>query len=158
MIKHVEGNIFNFITEGAYLVHQTNTEGVMGGGIAYQIKNIFPNVFKEYAKYCRQDKNNVMGSCQIVPDTYKSMSVNICNCFAQDLSTLHDGHLTDYIALRLSLNFLSVKVPNNATILIPKNIGCGIGGGDWNVVEDIISETLGHHDVLIVDFNGDKLV
>ena len=156
-MKEVKGNIFNFITEGVYLVQQTNTEGVMGAGIAAQIRQIFPNVYNKYRALCASNIN-IMGACQIVDDTYKGYNVKICNCFAQDLSTYYNGHLTDYNALYNSLYYLSNVCEKDATILIPKNIGCGIGGGDWNVVLEIITKVLGNFNIIIVDFNGDSLI
>ena len=163
MINEVKGNIFNFIQgDNCYLVHQTNTEGVMGGGIALQIKNLFPNVYKQYTKLCKEtDKNDLLGIFQSVQDQLNGKPVTICNCFAQDLSTYYgEGlrkRLTNYDALENSLINLSYILPSNAKILIPKYIGCGIGGGDWNIVYEIIQNAFGHLDVTIVDFNGDKL-
>ena len=42
-------------------------------------------------------------------------------------------------------------------ILIPKYIGCGLAGGDWNIVSEIIEEVFIDKDVLIVDFDGSKI-
>src|SRR5688572_4761992 len=36
------------------LVNPVNTEGVMGKGLALQIKKAFPDVFAEYARACKQ--------------------------------------------------------------------------------------------------------
>ena len=47
----IDDNIFN-CTENIS-VHQTNCQGVMGHGIALQIKNKYPEVFNAYYHYCK---------------------------------------------------------------------------------------------------------
>lgn len=34
------------------ICHQTNCKGVMGAGIAFQIKRTYPEVFKKYKEFC----------------------------------------------------------------------------------------------------------
>ena len=34
------------------ICHQTNCKGVMGAGIAFQIKRAYPEVFKKYKEFC----------------------------------------------------------------------------------------------------------
>jgi hypothetical protein len=35
------------------------------------------------------------------------------------------------------------------SIAVPVNIGCGLGGGNWNIVNTIITETFKDTDVII---------
>lgn len=39
------------------ICHQTNCKGVMGAGIAFQIKRTYPEVFKKYKEFCDEYEN-----------------------------------------------------------------------------------------------------
>jgi len=52
-IKTVKGDIFQSDCE--VLVNPVNCVGVMGKGLAFQFKNKFPTMFKEYKKYCETE-------------------------------------------------------------------------------------------------------
>ncbi len=41
--------------------HQVNCKGVMGAGLALQIKNKFPMVYKNYKDKCLQIENDIGG-------------------------------------------------------------------------------------------------
>ncbi len=47
---------------------------------------------------------------------------------------------------------ISMNIPRDLRIGIPK-IGCGLAGGDWKVVEQIIKEHLSEHDLTIVEYS-----
>ena len=46
MLINKVGNILN--AEESIICHQVNVDGVMGGGLAKQVANAYPNVEKEY--------------------------------------------------------------------------------------------------------------
>ena len=54
MIKHVKADIFT--TDCDIIVHQVNCYGVMGSGIAKQVKERYPDVYDIYKSLC----NNVV--------------------------------------------------------------------------------------------------
>lgn len=131
MLKIVNGNIFD--SDANIICHQVNTFGIMGGGIALQVKNRFPIVYQEYKDLCDENKNNnLLGN---VLFSYYDENKMIANCFSQD------GWETDYNALRDCL----IKVRSNCqqsirSVALPYNYGCGIAKGDWNIVYNIIQE------------------
>ena len=55
MFKKIKGNIFN--TSAQVLVNTVNCVGVMGRGIALECKLRFPEMYKNYQKFCDQKKN-----------------------------------------------------------------------------------------------------
>lgn len=59
MIQILENSDLLKIDKGI-ICHQTNCIGVMGGGIALQIRNKWPNVYKQYVNECELFKNNPM--------------------------------------------------------------------------------------------------
>ncbi len=52
MIKFIKGNIFN--TQCKVLVNTVNCVGVMGKGMAFECKQRFPDMYKNYEKKCQQ--------------------------------------------------------------------------------------------------------
>ena len=47
------------------IVHQVNCRGVMGAGIAKQIKEKWPDVYTSYRDLLLQQDNDPLGLCQI---------------------------------------------------------------------------------------------
>lgn len=131
----IDGNIFD-CTENI-IVHQTNCQGVMGSGIAKQVKERYPEVFNAYYHYCKtQELKDIFGTaliCQVSDYKY------IANVFGQN--TFGQGLQTDYDMLKNALKEVhDFAKENNLSVAIPYKIGCGLGGGDWNTVYDIITE------------------
>lgn len=57
MITYVVGDLFT--SPAKVLVNTVNTVGVMGKGIAYDFKRIYPEMFEEYQYFCEQGMFNV---------------------------------------------------------------------------------------------------
>lgn len=154
MIKHIQCDIFE---SGAdVILHQVNCQGVMGSGVARQVREKFPSVYKSYKTICDGMKNRsqLLGTAQCVQVDSGQFIVNL---FAQE-NYGHDGKCyTDYNALKRCLQ--SVKTYpmfDNQTIAIPYKIGCDRGGGDWNIVYKMIKDIFSDSDmtVLICEYNG----
>ena len=146
MIKIVQSNILNAPED--ILAHQVNCIGVMGSGLAKQIKIKYPEVFKEYQKYINtyEYKSLVLGNCQIVKATDEKYIANLFGQFGYG----RKEQQTNYKALEESLFSLKVMAKDShKSIAIPYGIGCGLGGGDWNIVYGIIEEVFGDYDVTI---------
>lgn len=158
MLKVVVGNILtpNTATErGVMVCHQVNCKGVMGAGLARQIKEKHPEVFSIYRDKCSQIAVGIGGLgdvqfCSVVADA----GYIVANVFGQDGYGRSKRH-TDYSALRKAFERIAVGFPTY-TIRIPYLMGCGLGGGDWQVVSEIIEETLvaAGVDVEIRKFDG----
>ena len=149
MIKEVEGNLLTY--PGIQVVgHQTNCLGVMGAGIAKQIKNKYPKVYETYHNYCvsQPDPHNLVGTVQFVlSDDNKQVFANIFGqySFSERRAPFDDNgkpRHTNYTALKEAFRRLHVWLVLNdkTTCGIPYKIGCGLAGGDWDVVYPIIKE------------------
>ena len=162
MIKIIDGNLFD--SKANFIVHQTNCEGVMGSGVAFQVKEMYPHVEKEYRKYLRYcDKNNIepLGTAQYVPtevwaltmiDTIKNNNVidfdtnyqYIVNLFGQ--SSYGEGLQTDLKAMKKAFIDIRNKAQNiGATVAMPFKIGSFRGGEKWenvyNVIKDVFEKS-----------------
>lgn len=153
MIKHIKCDIFE---SGADIIcHQVNCQGVMGSGIAKQVKEKYPEVYIKYKKICdehTQDRSSLLGKVQLIDVSGKS----IANLFAQEYYGYDGKCYTDYNALRKCLKIANDCLDWEQTIAIPYLMGCRRGGGDWDIVYQMIEEIFGDSDddVLICEYNG----
>ena len=156
MIKHIKCDIFK---SGAdVILHQVNCQGVMGSGVAKQVKDKYPKVYEEYKKWCNElPTNALLGESQFVrtKEDYNTNFIGIFNLFAQNNFGYDGGRYTSYDALYSCLRHVKNSLPNNTiTIAIPYLMSCCRGGGDWNKVYEMIVEVFSDYEVLICEYNG----
>lgn len=146
-INFYKGNLLE--AKERYIVHQVNCRGVMGSGIAKQIKEKWPIVYEKYLEKCKQD-SKLLGS--VLPVSTDDGKI-ICNIFGQ--KNYGYGRQTNYLALIGGL----CKVFENAKsdVAIPANLGCGRGGADWikifNFIQTISEDF--EYDINIYHYNED---
>lgn len=142
-MRFVNGNILTPNTEehGVIVCHQVNCQGVMGAGLAKQIKIRFPRVFMCYREKCRHIKSGAggVGDVQFCSVVDKAGYI-IANIFGQE-GYGQDKPYTDYASLHKAFNTIAKTFPSY-TIRIPYLMGCGLGGGSWDTVYQIIQNTL----------------
>lgn len=159
MIKVIDGDLFD--TKAEIIAHQVNCQGVMGSGVALQIKKKYPYVYEEYQKIA---DIYMLGKIQILP-TYPTVLLSnppklgsidgkfICNLFGQDTYGCDGKQYTDLSALKNGFELLRNKVTNpkseyyKFTIAMPYKIGCVRGGADWNLVYKMIKDIFEDCDV-----------
>ena len=133
----------NILTvEKGIIVHQVNCMGVMGSGLAKSIREKWPVVFQQY-----KNKPPVLGDIQMVS---VATGLVVCNLAGQDRYGKDAVH-TDYTAVRSGLKKLSDWNTSKLTIHIPHKMSCGLGGGGWSMISDIIDEELVDHTVIICE-------
>lgn len=116
--------------------HQANCRGSMGSGLAKQIKNKYPSVYKEYVQ-CKQTHGLLLGMT-----TYTQVHQNlwVANLMGQD-HWKGTAPLTNYTALSACLKTVNVRSEIlGIPLYLPYKLGCGLAGGDWNIVSDMIDE------------------
>lgn len=153
MIKIVEGNILNATED--IICQQVNCQGVMGAGLAKQIRNKYPEVYPSYKKFCEGCKDNnkrtLLGEIQAINVSDGKV---IANLFGQ-FSYGRDKQYTDYKALKECLEGilkLASMFNDNDSIAIPYEIGCGLAGGSWGIVYKIIEDVFKDYKVTIYKF------
>lgn len=134
MIKCFNGNLLD--SKCDIIAHQVNLQGVMGGGLAKQIAQKFPQCEVEYMNCVKIIKSvkNLLG--QVLFHKY-AKDKYIANCFSQNID-----FTTDYKAIIKCFEFLlnDCKKYNYSTIGVPYKYGCGIASGDWSKVEQIFKD------------------
>ena len=164
MIKHEIGDMF--ASDVNVFVHQVNCKGIMGSGVAKQVRDLFPDSYSEYKRICRDEsyKDVLLGGVTAVPEFYAGRKVYVANLFAQNEYGRDKRCYTDYDAFRKSLMLLRDNtlpiierdIGSKPKIAMPYRIGCDRGGGDWNTVYRIIEEELGDYDVTLYELPKNK--
>lgn len=131
-----------------FILHQVNTRGVMGGGLARQLREKFPECATEYTEMCNNtpkvERYKLLGTAHFAP--LNAGRVVVVNLFGQ-LDTSTGCRETEYHALWSALKDFKAKLhfaPGAVfpPIHIPYQLGCGLGGGDWKIVTNIIEAVL----------------
>jgi O-acetyl-ADP-ribose deacetylase (regulator of RNase III) len=130
----VELNILD-VDGPAVICHQVNCQGVMGGGLALQIRKRHPWVYERYIA----KKDWRLGDCQIV-EISNGDSQFVANLAGQE-GFGRESVQTDYpylaMALRTARDFADA---NELNLYLPYMMGCGLAGGDWARVTALIEE------------------
>ena len=161
MVQFVKGNLLESNCD--YICHQVNCQGKMNSGIAKQIREKWPIVYKNY-----MEKYNILngvsgallGDIQIVglwEDYYATdFHQSVINMFSQQHYGYDGRRYTSYDAFWNCLNLIKRTVPKGKTIGFPKKIGCDRGGANWPVILEMITEVLGtEYKVFIYYLEGD---
>lgn len=148
MIKFFNGDL---LKSGCDIIcHQVNEYGVMGAGIAKQIKEKYPKAFADYTKAITGE-NLPLIALSKQPD-----GIVVANMFTQrngktDLELLHNAavllsmQIIDLFITKLKFNEMTgVFFDRPFRVGIPYKYGCGIAKGDWENVlkiwEDVFRE------------------
>jgi O-acetyl-ADP-ribose deacetylase (regulator of RNase III) len=140
-MKIIEGDILK--CEENILVHQVNHQGVMGAGLALQVRNSFNTAFIEYANICnnmswehiQREGAVLLSNCSVLGKEFY-----IANLFGQRYYGKY--HLEpDYKAMSNGFRTIAMFANRNKlSVAIPYNIGCGFGKGNWAVVSKMIKD------------------
>ncbi|UGO46161.1 macro domain-containing protein [Bacillus phage vB_BanS_Chewbecca] len=155
MIKVVNGDLLK--AKEDILGHQVNCMGVMGSGIALQIKKEHPKAFKVYKELVEEAKNAqsdrfLLGKALVVGSNDKY----IANLFGQ-YTYGSNGQFTLMNALQNSLIQLrQFAEARDLTVGLPFKIGSDRGGADWNEVLKLIEKAFeGYEDkITLYKFGG----
>lgn len=144
--KYIKGDITE--TELDYIVHGVNCRNTMGSGVARalferwdEVKLEYHDFYNKMLKMGRTTPENLLGAYHFVftedIDKFNETPV-VINAFTQ-LDYGYDGkRRIDYEAIAKIFESLNEKLEGE-TIAIPK-IGCGLAGGNWEIVSRIIDD------------------
>lgn len=147
--REVEGDLLQLAKDGQFdiIAHGCNCFRIMGAGIAAKISKQFPEVY-EADSGDRRTPISRLGDYTKVQYYTKDSTLTVFNLYTQFLP----GRNLDYEALTLSLRKISIDLTTHSKSIGLPLIGCGIAGGDWERVKEIIKTELRDLDVTIVHF------
>lgn len=148
--REVEGNLITLFQNGEFdvIIHGANCHNIMGAGIAKTIAETYPIALQ-------RDKEFILpvGNMERLGNFSRAVMKDkdnnpkwILNAYTQ----YNPGRNLDYNALELVLKKINFTF-SPEKIGLPL-IGCGIAGGNWNVVKKIIQRQMKGCDVTIVHF------
>lgn len=161
MIEHLKCSVLD--THARIIAHQVNCMGVMGSGVAAQVKRRYPAAYKMYKDLCDENAHyriGLLGRAQLCPVSYNpdgSPRIYVANLFGQyDYGWSKYRVYTDYTALRQCFAELSAFARDNDFIIaMPYRIGCDRGNGNWDLnVYPMIESAFKDNKVLLCEFNG----
>jgi O-acetyl-ADP-ribose deacetylase (regulator of RNase III) len=138
MIREMHGDIL--ATQAVALVNPVNTRGVMGAGLAKTLKQLYPDMFDQYARACFTGELTI--GTVLAYHVPKSISGVVRHILC--LPTKREWWLPsriEYIqaglvALREKLTDLEIP-----SVAIPA-LGCGLGGLQWKAVWPLVAAQL----------------
>lgn len=142
------GSILDAIDIDA-IVHQANIHHTMGGGIARFIRWTYPEAYKADCRTPLGDTNKLgtFSWAQVYNQNDTTKPLLIYNCYSQANFGRENGvRYTDYDAVDQCFSAVKAdlqerfKYRSSPIILaIPYGYGCGLGGGDWNIIKESIN-------------------
>lgn len=132
-IIYKHGNIVDAVEP--FILHGCNAQGVINSGVAKAIRTKWPEAYEEYRNTYINIGFLTLGK---IIGVRCSDGKYVLNAITQKYYGKDRKQYASYDAIMeviASLNFCC----NNASVAMPQ-IGCGLGGLEWELVEKIIEE------------------
>ena len=137
MIETKYGNVLDIQT--GVIVHGCNCQGVMGAGIALEIKNRFPEAYHEY-KRIEQSRGLILGEIcgvEVSPNKF-IINANTQDGYSRDKRAVSYDAIAECFKEVVSfVEAINTHRKINLGVFFPQ-IGAGLGGGDWKIISAII--------------------
>ena len=132
------GDLFKVpANESVAIAHGCNILGIMGGGIALDVKRVFPEMYEEYHELCKNKKIGA-GDFFYSPQRLGKQPINVYNLMTQ--SGINGADI-QFIRMAFERMFEDANKKGIKTIYIPM-IGAGLGGISPSVCFNIYLETV----------------
>jgi len=144
MIHEIHGNALD--VKKGIIVHGCNCQGIMGGGIALEVKKRYPQAYEVY-RGLYERLGLTLGEVQpVMVDLDLDTPKIIVNAMTQDKIGTHRRQVNyDAVAACFEQVAAWAEVYKHTygplDIIFPA-IGAGLGGGNWNIIRTIIDETI----------------
>lgn len=155
MIETRENNVL--AVKSGIIVHGCNCQGVMGGGIAIQVRKFFPKAYDVYIKVHHGEGLKLGGITYAVVGRDLDIPSHpatkiIVNANTQDDFGTYQRQV-NYEAVAqcfekvkdLAHQFIDPVIPDRKLDILFPMIGAGLGGGNWKIISTIIDETIPDH-------------
>ena len=128
-----------------FILHQVNCQNAFGAGFAGYISKHAPHTKQDYHNWCKAHaKRGIKGAALL--------GMFCCSTFDKDVQIVHlfsqnfygnsrktGKCYTDYEAMEFGISNLRMNYPDS-TIICPQYMGCGLAGGDWKIVSQILKK------------------
>lgn len=136
MLTYVKGDATYPVGSGSkFILHICNNKKGWGAGFVLAISKRWsaPEMMFRKAK-------PVLGTVQFIP---VEQDITVVNMFAQDgYRSKNNPQPVSYEALRECLTQVAKAAKVESSSIHMPRIGCGLGGGSWGIIQDIIKQEL----------------
>lgn len=136
MLQFVEGNLLD-VSEG-YVMHGCNAQGVMGSGVAKQLRDKYPRIYRDYVaglETVRYNRGNPLGEVFV---SYITPKLFVCNAITQEFYGRDAKQYVDYGAIDRATEYVvQLARRDQSPVFIPDLLGAGLGGGNRDIILDI---------------------
>lgn len=158
-MKEIKGDLLDFPEGINVIVHGANTMNKMRSGIAKQIAARYPQaVAADHAYYCicKGLNESMMGTASVAEVEGKGRIYNLYQQSTTRSTNPEKSRHVDYEGFYNGLLFIRKnlevrEVVKDTVIGFPKNIACGLAGGDWNIIRAMIESVFGDINTVIVE-------
>lgn len=148
MLYYKNGDLLK--SDCSVIMHQANCFKTMGAGIAKSIALMYPQAEQVDQDYKALPKDR-FGKFTCVTINNGPTIVNLYGQF-----NFGRGKQTEYDKLENAINeFLIYAIENNINLSkvgVPYKMGCGLAGGDWEIVKEILVRQSDKHGVNIYTY------
>jgi len=131
MIRRESGDLLDCSVD--VIAHQVNCKGLFGAGLADQIGKRWPACKASYEKFVHDHKKDyLLGRIYV----WEGLEKTVVNMFGQDQPGPHTHPKSLYEAVQALKDYMTEE--GISTVAMPWKIGCGIGGGDWDDIRQMI--------------------
>jgi O-acetyl-ADP-ribose deacetylase (regulator of RNase III) len=161
MIVYRQGDVVQAFENGEVdvLIHQCNAQGVMGSGIARQIKERLRSAYEAYRSQYEENGNKLYLADVVGAVGFKRANQRkhgtVLNVVGQDKYVDRTKCNTNYAALGKGLLSCLEWIEKDDVIAMPK-IGAGLGGGDWRIIEALIESAFEGYTVYVYTLEEPK--
>jgi O-acetyl-ADP-ribose deacetylase (regulator of RNase III) len=142
----IHGNIFDHFMPEDVMVHGCNAQGVMGSGIAAQVRELFPAAYEVYRRVFEQSGLDLGEVIYHVTDDRKVIANAITQqFFGSDPRTRYASYDAIDDAFK-NIFDMCAKFDVKGKVLIPK-IGAGLGNAHWGAITEIIDHRASPYDI-----------
>lgn len=158
MIYETKGDAVQMLQMGLIdgLMHCCNAQGVMGAGIAAQIKSTFPKAFEIYRDQyfkSKHDTSQLMGRVSYADGVYNIVAQMNTGGHQRQV---HYGHLARGIIRSIERsNHVMSTGDRRFKMGMPKYMASALAGGDWEIVHELVVGLFANSscDLYIIEFN-----
>lgn len=142
MIEEIQGDLLE--TDCQVIAHGVNCQGVMGSGVAKALYEKWPRVRDKYLDFFIEhnagpDGENFLGTIDVLLAERVTNKI-VINCFTQQYYGNDGKQYLSYDALLSCMEDLySFCIARDLHEIAMPKIGCGLAGGDWNIVKTILN-------------------
>jgi ADP-ribose 1''-phosphate phosphatase len=136
-----EKNIFS-APSGSILVHAVNSCGIMGAGLALQMKKLLPANYIQYKDFCKSENTDKSGKCFIgVTSHFLVGNLVTSKGFGQNIDNEDKILENTYSSLKDMFEQLN-EMPLERKLIVSSKFNSGLFNVPWHKTESIIHHFL----------------